>query len=73
MRFLGYTLGDPNTRFPPPDPAMYEKMGAFVAEATQAGVLLATGGVKPPARPPRSSTPMASSPCLTARSPRPRS
>ncbi len=49
MRFLGYTLGDPNTPVPPPDPAMYEKMGAFVAEATQAGVLLATGGVKPPA------------------------
>jgi hypothetical protein len=49
MRFLGYTLGDPNTEFPPPDPAMYEKMGAFVAEATQAGVLLATGGVRPPA------------------------
>jgi hypothetical protein len=48
MRFLGYTLGDPNTDFGEPDPEMYEKMGAFVAEATQAGVILATGGLHPP-------------------------
>lgn len=48
MRFLGYTLADPNTPMAPPDPAMFEKMGAFVAEATQAGVLLATGGLHPP-------------------------
>jgi hypothetical protein len=49
MRFLGYTLADPNTPMPTPDQEMYEKMGALVADATQAGVLLATGGVHPPA------------------------
>jgi hypothetical protein len=47
MRFLGYTLADPSTPMPPPDPAMYATMGELVAEATQAGVLLATGGVAP--------------------------
>jgi hypothetical protein len=47
MRFLGYTLADPTIPIPPPDPAMYAKMGEFVAEATTAGVLLATGGVGP--------------------------
>ena len=47
MRFLGYTLADPTVPIPPPDPAMYAKMGAFVEEATKAGVLVATGGVGP--------------------------
>jgi hypothetical protein len=47
MKFLGYTLGDPSSPIPPPDPEMYEKMGAFVEEAYKAGVLLATGGVTP--------------------------
>ena len=47
MQFLGYTLADPSTPIPPPDPEMYAKMGEFVAEATKAGVLLATGGVTP--------------------------
>lgn len=47
MRFFGYTLGDPTAPMPQPDPAMYAKMGEFVAEATQAGVLLATGGLAP--------------------------
>lgn len=47
MRFLGYTLADPTIPVPEPDPAMYAKMGEFVAEATKAGVLLATGGVGP--------------------------
>lgn len=45
MRFLGYTLADPSTPMPAPTPELYEKMGALVAEATQAGVLLATGGL----------------------------
>ena len=47
MRFLGYTLADPTIPLPPPDQEMYDKMGELVAEATQAGVLLATGGVGP--------------------------
>jgi hypothetical protein len=47
VRFLGYTLADPSTPIPPPDPEMFAKMGAFVEEATKAGVLLATGGVGP--------------------------
>lgn len=47
MRFLGYTLADPTTPIPPPSPDMFAKMGAFVEEATKAGVLLATGGVGP--------------------------
>ena len=48
MRFLGYTLADPSTPMPAPTPEMYAKMGEFVAEATQAGVVLATGGLMPP-------------------------
>jgi hypothetical protein len=47
MKFLGYTLGDPNAPMPQPSPDMYQKMGAFVEEATKAGVLLATGGLAP--------------------------
>jgi len=47
MRFLGYTLADPSIPIPPPDPELYAKMGAFVEEATKAGVLLATGGLAP--------------------------
>ena len=48
MKFFGYTLGDPNTPAGPPNQAMYERMGAFVEEATKAGVVLATGGLVPP-------------------------
>ena len=48
MKFLGYTLGDPATPMPDPDPAVYQKMGAFMEEATKAGVLLATGGLADP-------------------------
>jgi hypothetical protein len=48
MRFLGYTLADPSTPMPPPDPEMFAKMGEMVAEATRAGVMLATGGLVPP-------------------------
>ncbi len=47
MRFLGYTMGDPSAPTTPPSPDEMAKMGAFVAEATKAGVLLATGGVAP--------------------------
>src|ERR1700750_1217353 len=48
MRFLGYTMGD-DSMFPPgpPDETLYEKMDAFVNEATKAGVVLATGGMAP--------------------------
>ena len=45
MRFLGYTLGDPTAPLPQPKPELYEQMGKFVEEATNAGVLVATGGV----------------------------
>jgi hypothetical protein len=47
MRFLGYTLADPSVPIPPPSPDLYAEMGAFVEEATKAGVLVATGGLGP--------------------------
>ena len=47
MKFFGYTMGDPNAPVEPPSPEMYERMGAFIEEATKAGVLLATGGFAP--------------------------
>ena len=47
MKFLGYTLGDPNAPIAPPTKEMMAEMGKFVEEATKAGVLLATGGVGP--------------------------
>jgi hypothetical protein len=47
MRILGYTLADPSTPMPPPDPEMFVKMDELVAEATKAGVMLATGGLVP--------------------------
>jgi hypothetical protein len=47
MKFLGYTLGDPNTPMGPPDPSVYERMGELIDEATKAGVMLATGGLAP--------------------------
>jgi hypothetical protein len=47
MRYLGYTLADPTTPIPQPNPEMYAKMDDFVAEAKKAGVLLATGGLAP--------------------------
>jgi hypothetical protein len=47
MRFLGYNLADPSIPLPPPTPEMFEKMGAFIEEATKAGVLVATGGLAP--------------------------
>ena len=50
MRFLGYTLGEDSGEMPEPRPELYEQMGAFVEEATKAGVLLATGGLVPSAQ-----------------------
>ena len=47
MRYLAYTLGDPSAPMKPPTTEMMAQMGAFVEEATKAGVLLATGGVAP--------------------------
>jgi hypothetical protein len=47
MKFFGYTMGDPNAPAEPASPETYERMGAFVEEATKAGVLLATGGLAP--------------------------
>jgi hypothetical protein len=47
MKFLGYSIGDPNAPAETPSPEMYEKMDALVAEAISAGVILATGGVAP--------------------------
>jgi len=47
MRFFGYTLGDPNTPMTGPTPELMKEMDAFIEEATNAGVLLATGGLAP--------------------------
>lgn len=47
MRYFCYTMGDPSAPEPPPNPEVFQKMGAFVEEATKAGVLLATGGMAP--------------------------
>ncbi|HYM83939.1 MAG TPA: YciI family protein [Candidatus Dormibacteraeota bacterium] len=47
MRFLGYTLGDDSTPLPQPTPELFAEMGRFMGEATQAGVLVATGGLAP--------------------------
>jgi len=49
MRFLGYTLGDESVPMPAPTPDLMERMGAFMEEATKAGVLVATGGIAPSA------------------------
>ncbi len=47
MRFLGYTIGDESTPLPAPTPELFAEMGRFMAEAVQAGVLVATGGLAP--------------------------
>ena len=47
MRYLGYTLADPNAPVGEPSPDLYQRMGELVEEATKAGVLVATGGVGP--------------------------
>jgi hypothetical protein len=48
MRFLGYTLAnESDLPTEPPPPELYEKMGTFVEEAINAGVIVATGGIAP--------------------------
>lgn len=46
MRFLMMTLDDGSTQNPPSEQPQAE-MGAFIAEMSKAGVLLATGGLEP--------------------------
>jgi hypothetical protein len=48
MRFMVYDPHfDPNGDAPQPTPETMEAMGAFIAEATQAGVIVATGALLP--------------------------
>ena len=47
MRYFGYTMGDPSAPIAPPSPQLAEEMGAFVEEATKAGILVAAGGLAP--------------------------
>jgi hypothetical protein len=47
MRFLMYTIGDDSVPIPPPSPEVMAEMGKFMNEATNAGVLLATGAMTP--------------------------
>ncbi len=49
MRFFMYSLGDENDPrlSEPPTPETMTKMGAFMAEATQAGALIETGAFAP--------------------------
>jgi hypothetical protein len=49
MRFLGYTLADESAEMPAPTPDLMERMGVFMEEATNAGVIVATGGIAPTA------------------------
>jgi len=49
MRFLGYTLGDESEPMAPPSPELMADMDVFMAEATSAGVIVATGGIAPTA------------------------
>ncbi|GAB2849685.1 YciI family protein [Actinoallomurus bryophytorum] len=47
MRFLLMTTGDPQATAAPLDENLMIEMGKFIEEMTQAGVLLATGGLDP--------------------------
>jgi hypothetical protein len=48
MQFMIYDPNfDPNADVPPPTPEMMAEMGAFIGEAMQAGVLVATGALQP--------------------------
>ena len=48
MRFMVYDPNfDPNADAPQPTPETMEAMGAFIAEAMQAGVVVATGALVP--------------------------
>lgn len=50
MRYLSYTLGDDSTPMSPPTPELMEQMRQLMADATEAGVLVATGGLAPTAQ-----------------------
>ncbi|HZL87899.1 MAG TPA: YciI family protein [Pirellulaceae bacterium] len=48
MRFMGLLKADKHSEAGvPPRPELLEKMGKFIAEITQAGVLIATDGLQP--------------------------
>jgi hypothetical protein len=48
MKFMVYDPNfDPNADVPQPTPEMMAEMGAFIAEATQAGIVVATGALLP--------------------------
>jgi hypothetical protein len=48
MRFMVYDPNfDPNADVPQPTPEAMEAMGAFIAEAMQAGIVVATGALVP--------------------------
>lgn len=48
MRFMMYDPNfDPNADVPAPTPEVMAEMGAFIGEAAQAGVLVATGALLP--------------------------
>lgn len=48
MQFMVYDPNfDPDAEVPPPTPEMMAEMGAFIGEAVQAGVLIATGALQP--------------------------
>lgn len=50
MRYLSYTLGDDSTPMAPPTPELMAAMGQLMHDATEAGVLVATGGLAPTAQ-----------------------
>jgi hypothetical protein len=48
MQFMVYDPNfDPDAEINPPTPEMMAEMGAFIGEAMQAGVLVATGALQP--------------------------
>jgi hypothetical protein len=47
MRFLSYTLGEDSAPTAPPTPELMSEMDRLMQEATEAGVLVATGGLAP--------------------------
>jgi len=48
MQFLTYDPNfDPTAEVAPPTPEMMAEMGAFIGEAMQAGVIVATGALQP--------------------------
>jgi hypothetical protein len=49
MQYFCYTFGDDAESMPEPDPAIQERMGAFIEESTRSGVLVATGAFGPTA------------------------